>query len=183
MYSKTADHGKERQKVNHQLHIIANQIVAYAKQFPKPVIVMEDLKGIRKNFKKSKWLNKRFHSLPFGRLQAIVEYKTMLNGINVIYLPKKLVKNTSKTCHRCGHVAQKVKREFRCPDCGMEYDRDLNACINIAHRVMGSMGWRSCELRKPADVTGSVKLQANAGSSRPQSWRSSLIKLKFLCFN
>ncbi|MGC8832283.1 MAG: RNA-guided endonuclease InsQ/TnpB family protein, partial [Thermoproteota archaeon] len=27
--------GKERRKVNQQLHIIANQIVAYAKQFPR----------------------------------------------------------------------------------------------------------------------------------------------------
>ncbi|MHA1626573.1 MAG: hypothetical protein ACTSYT_01605, partial [Candidatus Asgardarchaeia archaeon] len=28
---------RERRKVNQQLHIIANEIVAYAKQFPKPV--------------------------------------------------------------------------------------------------------------------------------------------------
>jgi transposase len=36
--------------------------------------------------------------------------------------------------------------------CGME--RDLNACINIAHRVMSSMGWGSPKL---ADVAGGVK--------------------------
>ncbi|MEM2587925.1 MAG: transposase [Candidatus Bathyarchaeia archaeon] len=150
--------GRERRKVNQQLYIIANQIVEYAKQFPKPVIVMEELKGIRENFKKSKNLNKRFHSLPFRRLQVIVEYKAKLNGINTMYLPKKLVRNTSRTCHRCGHVAQKVAREFRCPNCGLEYDRDLNACINIAHRVMSSMGWRSCEPREPAYVSRSVKL-------------------------
>jgi len=46
--------GKEVRRVNQQLHIIANQIVEYAKQFPKPVIVMENLNGIRRNFKKSK---------------------------------------------------------------------------------------------------------------------------------
>ncbi|TDA29089.1 MAG: hypothetical protein DSO00_04995, partial [Archaeoglobi archaeon] len=27
----------------------------------------------------------------------------------------------------------------------MEYDRDLNACINIARRLMRSAGWGSCE--------------------------------------
>ena len=54
---------KEKRKVNQQLHIIANQIIEYAKQFPKPVIVMEDLNGIRRNFKKTKRLNRRFHSL------------------------------------------------------------------------------------------------------------------------
>jgi hypothetical protein len=50
---------------------------------------------------------------------------------------------------------------------------DLNACINIAHRVTSSIGWRRREVPEPANVTESVKLQANAGSSRLQSWSSS----------
>ena len=81
--------GKERRKVNQQLHILANQIIAYSKQFPKPVIIMEDLNGIRNYFKKAKKLNKRFHSLPFRKLQTIVEYKANLEGIEVKYLTKK----------------------------------------------------------------------------------------------
>jgi IS605 OrfB family transposase len=158
--------GKERDKVNQELHIIANQIVEYAKQFPKPIIVMEDLNGIRSNFKKSKRLNRRFHSLPFRKLQTIIEYKALLEGIEVKYLTKKETRNTSKTCHRCGHVAQVKGRVFKCPKCGMEYDRDLNACINIAHRVMSSMGWGSCEPPKPANEEIGVKPTLNAGSSR-----------------
>ncbi|RLE41907.1 hypothetical protein DRJ19_05075 [Candidatus Woesearchaeota archaeon] len=52
----------------------------------------------------------------------------------------------------------------------MEYDRDLNACVNMAHRVMSSMGWRSREPpKKLADVTGGVKPQPNAGSPQLQS--------------
>jgi IS605 OrfB family transposase len=158
--------GKERDKVNQELHIIANQIVEYAKQFPKPIIVMEGLNGIRSNFKKSKRLNRRFHSLPFRKLQTIIEYKALLEGIEVKYLTKKETRNTSKTCHRCGHVAQVKGRVFKCPKCGMEYDRDLNACINIAHRVMSSMGWGSCEPPKPANEEIGVKPTLNAGSSR-----------------
>jgi putative transposase len=110
---------------------------------------MEDLMNIRKSFKGTKKLNKRFHSLPFRKLQTIIEYKALLERINIVYLPKKLVKNTSKTCHRCGHVGQVKGRIFRCPKCGTEYDRDLNACINIAHRVMSSMGWGSSEPPNP----------------------------------
>jgi len=132
---------REKRKVNQQLHIIANQIIAYAKQFPKPVIVMENLNGIRDNFKKSKKVNKRFHSLPFRKLQTYIEYKANLEGIKVRYLTKKETKNTSKTCHRCGYVAQVKGRIFKCPKCNMEYDRDLNACVNIARRVMSSAGW------------------------------------------
>jgi len=157
--------GKEKRKVNQQLHIVANQIIAYVKQFPKPIIVMESLNGIRNNFNKSKNLNKRFHSLPFRKLQTIIEYKANLEGIEVKYLTKKEVKNTSKECHRCGHVARVKGRIYKCSSCGMEYDRDLNACINIAHRVMSSMGWRSREPRKPAYDEIGAKPTLNAGSS------------------
>jgi len=149
--------GKERCKVNQQLHIIANEIVEYAKQFPNPVIVMENLNGIRSNFKKSKKLNKRFHSLPFRKLQTIIEYKALLEGIEVRYLTKKETRNTSKTCHRCGHVAQVKGRLFRCTKCGMEYDRDLNACINIAHALTRRMGWGSSDTPELSEVAKCVK--------------------------
>jgi transposase len=48
----------------------------------------------------------------------------------------------------------------------MEYDRDLNACINIARRLMRSAGWGSCEPPGPADEGKGVKPSLNAGSSR-----------------
>jgi IS605 OrfB family transposase len=155
---------KEKRKTNHLLHIIANQIINYAKQSPKPAIVMEDLAHIREKFNKGRKLNKRFHSLPFRKLQKYIEYKALLNGIPVYYLPKNLVKNTSKTCHRCGHVAKVVGREIKCPNCGLRYNRDLNACINIAHRLMRSMGWGSCEPPKPANEELGVNPTLNAGS-------------------
>jgi len=158
--------GKERRKVNQQLHIIANQIVEYAKQFPKPVIVMETLRGIRSSFKKSKRLNKRFHSLPFRKLQTIVEYKALLEGIEVRYLTKKETMNTSRTCHRCGYIAKVKGRIFKCPKCGLIYNRDLNACVNIAHALMRGMGWGRREPPEPAYEGKGVKPALNAGSSR-----------------
>ncbi|MHA1596195.1 MAG: zinc ribbon domain-containing protein [Candidatus Asgardarchaeia archaeon] len=91
----------------------------------------------------SKKLNRRFHSIPFRKLQTYVEYKANLEGIEVGHLSKKETRNTSKTRHRCGYVTQVKGRIFKCPKCGMEYDRDLNACVNIAHRVTSSMGWGS----------------------------------------
>jgi len=128
---------KERRIVNHELHIISKKIVEYAKQFPSPVIVMEKLKGIRKNFKKGKKLNKRFHSLPFRKLQEMVEYKAKLQGVKVVYVNPK---NTSKTCHRCGYVTRTDGREYRCPKCSMVYNRDLNSSINIARALTRGTG-------------------------------------------
>ena len=78
---------------------------------------------------------------------------------------EKKKKAASKTCHGCGHVTQVNGREFRCPKCELIYNRDLNACINIAHALTRGMGWGSLAF-EPADEAGGVKPQLNAGSSR-----------------
>jgi len=133
---------KEGRIVNQILHTIAKEIVEYAKQFPKPTIVMENLKDIRENMNGSKKLNRRLHTWSFRKLQSYIEYKANLEGIPVMYVSPK---DTSRKCHRCGHVAQVSGREFRCSKCGLIYNRDLNAAINIAHALMRGMGWGSCE--------------------------------------
>jgi len=46
-------------------------------------------------------------------------------------------KNTSKTCHHCGHINKDLDvktRNWICPKCGEELDRDINASINILNR-------------------------------------------------
>jgi len=50
------------------------------------------------------------------------------------------------------------------PKCGLIYDRDLNACINIAHALTRGMGWGSLAF-EPADERRR-KASLNAGSSR-----------------
>ena len=47
-------------------------------------------------------------------------------------------KNTSKTCHHCGHINKDLDvktRNWICPKCGEELDRDVNASINILNRL------------------------------------------------
>ncbi|MBS7611408.1 transposase [Candidatus Bathyarchaeota archaeon] len=88
----------------------------------------------------------------------------MLNSINVVYLPRRQVRNTSRTCHRCRHVAQANGRELRCPNRGLIYNRDLNACVNIARRIMSPTGWGSCKPPEPAYEGIGVKPTLNAGS-------------------
>ncbi|MEM0481391.1 MAG: hypothetical protein QXM16_00670 [Nitrososphaerota archaeon] len=55
---------------------------------------------------------------------------------------------------------------MRCPKWGLIYNRDLNACVNIAHDLMRGVGWRSCEPLKPTDEGIGVKPAPNAGISR-----------------
>ena len=41
---------------------------------------------------------------------------------------------SSKACSACGHVLEELPlsaRKWRCPACGAEHDRDVNAAVNI----------------------------------------------------
>jgi len=144
--------GKEKRRVNQQLHILANEVVEYARQFPKPIIAMEDLTGLRDHMMFSKKVNRKVHSMPYRKLQSYIEYKANLVGIEVRYVKAG---NTSKTCHRCGHVARKMNgREFRCANCGLIYNRDLNGAVNVAYALMRGMGWGSCDA---PELSGEVK--------------------------
>jgi len=120
-------------KLNYEIHKLAIDVVNYAKQFPSPIIVMEDLTGIRDKFNKGKKLNRRFHSLPFRKIQTAIENCAYKNGIMVAYVDPRY---TSQTCHRCGNVNHVNGRTFVCNKCGLKYNRDLNASINIARRFI-----------------------------------------------
>jgi IS605 OrfB family transposase len=153
---------KENRKVNQEVHIVANRIIEYAKGFENPIISMEDLTNIRYNFDASKKLNKRFHSLPFYKLRKYIEYKANSEGIDVQFIEPY---DTSKTCHICGNVSHIYGREYRCKVCGMVYNRDLNASINIAYVLMRDMGWRRCEPLGPTNENTGGKHDLNVGSS------------------
>ncbi|MEM4038157.1 MAG: transposase [Nitrososphaerota archaeon] len=125
---------RERRKVKEQLHIISKEIVEFAKQFPKPMIVMEKLEGLRESIDYSRELNRRLHNLPYRKLQKLIEYKSLLNGIEVVYVDPN---NSSRTCHRCGYINEPSNsREFKCSRCGAEYNRDVNAAVNIARKAL-----------------------------------------------
>ncbi|MEM0079917.1 MAG: transposase [Nitrososphaerota archaeon] len=125
---------RERRKVKEQLHIISKEIVEFAKQFPKPMIVMEELEGLRESIDYSRELNRRLHNLPYRKLQKLIEYKSLLNGIEVVYVDPN---NSSRTCCKCGHINEPSNsREFKCSRCGAEYNRDVNAAANIARKAL-----------------------------------------------
>jgi len=59
--------------------------------------------------------------------------KYYFNGVPVRFINPK---NTSRTCSKCGYVRSRVTgRWFKCPICGFQLDRDLNAARNIAKRA------------------------------------------------
>lgn len=61
-----------------------------------------------------------------------LQYKCDWYGKNVIFIGR--FEPSSKTCSKCGHVNRDLKlsdREWICPVCGEQHDRDVNAAINI----------------------------------------------------
>jgi len=112
------------------LHTVAKRIVEYAKQLPKPIIVMEKLG----HFDNNSW-NKRFNFLLGNwarrKLQSMIEYKAKWEGIPVAYVNPAY---TSLTCHYCGAKGVREGLVFRCSSCGRTYNSDANAAMNIAKR-------------------------------------------------
>ena len=71
----------------------------------------------------------------FGMLRNMIVYKTTL-----VKVPAK---NTSKTCHICGYINPKVVlgvEKWKCPICGENHDRDINAAKNILNKGVTSLG-------------------------------------------
>lgn len=122
-------HG-ERRKVNAILHNISRAIVDKAK-VNKAVIVLGKLKGVRQRAR-GRRMNRIVASMPYYRLTQLITYKALWEGIPAIKISER---NTSKTCHKCGKMGRRPSQGlFKCPNCGLEYNADLNGAINLAKR-------------------------------------------------
>jgi putative transposase len=95
----------------------------------------------------------------FGMFRDMLSYKGHLEKVNP--------KNTSKTCHVCGYVNPKVKvgvNYWKCPICGSNHDRDINAALNILSKYVTSqsiVGWELTEIRNACGVPRSTAKQEN----------------------
>ena len=99
----------------------------------------------------------------FGMLRNMIAYKTTL-----VRVPAK---NTSKTCHTCGYVNPKVVlgvEKWKCPICGENHDRDINAAKNILNKGVTSLGIVGRERAESINACGepkcSVKQEASVSS-------------------
>jgi len=93
---------KQRNKVGQILHHVSREVVdqAKARNFG---IVMENLKGLRKLYRRGNGqgnkYRSRLNSWSFYELQRQIQYKARWDGIPVVYIPPQ---RTSSTCAMCG---------------------------------------------------------------------------------
>ena len=107
------------------IHYVVNDLLQYY-----DIVFMEDLNasGMLKNHK----LAKAIQEVGFYRFKEVLSDKAFNNGKKVIFIDRFYP--SSKTCHNCGYINKELKlndREWICPQCGTQHDRDINAAINI----------------------------------------------------
>ena len=95
------------------------------------VIVLEDLNvaGMRKN----KHLSYAIQSASISIFKNMLVNKALFNGIDIVYANRFYP--SSQICSSCGSKKpmRLSERTYKCPICGLEIDRDLNASINLKH--------------------------------------------------
>jgi putative transposase len=114
------------------LNNVSSSIVKAAKE-NEYAIVMEDLKGIRKLYRKGNGQGANYraklNSWSYYELQRQIEYKARWDGIPVIYVAAR---GTSAKCSTCGSKTfPNEDRTLYCPACKTHDDRDVNAARNI----------------------------------------------------
>ena len=82
-------------------------------------------------------LNRSISDQTWGLIRQQLRYKAEWAGRAYVEVDPR---NTSRTCSRCDTLApdQQEYRLFRCPCCGLEADRDINAATNILNRSEGT---------------------------------------------
>ena len=96
------------------------------------VIVIEDLKT--KNLLKNHSLAKSISNSSWYLFREMLEYKCKWYGKQLVVVSPNY---TSQICSNCGYHSGKKPldiREWTCPKCGTNHDRDINASINILNR-------------------------------------------------
>ena len=123
------------------------------------IICVEDLSI--KNMIKNKYLSLSIADASWSKFLNFLEYKASWYGKKLIKIHKFFP--SSKTCSRCSSVKSELKlseRIFRCTECGLEIDRDINASINILRQGLRQVGEERAELT-PVEH---VKARDEAGS-------------------
>nr|WP_254522288.1 IS200/IS605 family accessory protein TnpB-related protein [Natrinema caseinilyticum] len=84
-HGKTSVHrklcDKEEQFTEWMLHRLSYAVVEFSEQFSNPVIVFEDVEGIREEMQYGRYTNRRLHKLPFHEFETFVSYTALWREI------------------------------------------------------------------------------------------------------
>jgi len=129
---------KQRIKVAKLHRNIRNQRLDFAHKLSRELVNVYDLIVFEKlqiqNMVKNHHLAKSISDAGWNQLIQLTKYKAGHAGKVVELVDPK---NTTQNCSNCGNKVPKSLsvRTHKCPYCGLELDRDVNAAINILQKV------------------------------------------------
>jgi transposase, IS605 OrfB family, central region len=131
-------HRKVRNIIEDWARKTAHIIVSLAKQ-GQLAVAREDLTGLIESLRKlPKGHRTALIMLGYRRLAFWIDWQAEKNGVPILVVDPA---GTSTTCPRCGAELVEVGyRRLRCPNCGLEADRDSIAVLNIERRALSQMG-------------------------------------------
>ena len=114
-------------KKENYIHSVVNYLLRHY-----DTIYMEDLNtsGMLKNHK----LSKAIQEVGFYKFKTTLQNKASQNDKKVVLIGRYYP--SSKTCSQCGYIHKGLKlsdRNWQCPNCGVNHDRDYNAALNILY--------------------------------------------------
>ncbi len=128
-----AYHSKSKNRHRLAVHNITRSIIDECVRRNVGIIVIGDLRGIRKGkdwgAKSNQWL----HRWAFGEFARQIEYKAEEAGMVV---KKKSERGTSSACPFCGSlgIRRKPRGLLMCRDCGISINSDLAGAANILQK-------------------------------------------------
>lgn len=106
-------------------HYVANELLSYF-----ATIFMEDLNV--QGMLRDHHLAKAIQEVGFYKFKETLVNKALVNDKQVVFIDRFYP--SSKTCSVCGYKRRDLRlsdREWVCPKCGTQHDRDINAAVNI----------------------------------------------------